>query len=60
MSYSIPNFFFFFVSGGTYKGHIATLAPTVKELAELEKRAQTSFIDLQYKKKFMTRWRGIT
>ncbi|CAG2195830.1 DDX1 [Mytilus edulis] len=30
------------VGGGSYKGHIETLAPSVKELAELEKRAQTS------------------
>ncbi|XP_076109926.1 ATP-dependent RNA helicase DDX1-like [Mytilus galloprovincialis] len=43
------------VGGGSYKGHIETLAPSVKELAELEKRAQTSFIDLKYRKKFMTR-----
>ena len=27
------------------------LAPTVNELAQLEKSAQTSFIDLKYKKK---------
>lgn len=37
-------------TGGTYQGHVASLAPAVKELAELEKRAQTSFIDLKYKK----------
>ncbi|WAR11422.1 DDX1-like protein, partial [Mya arenaria] len=34
------------------KGHVETLAPAVMELAKLEKRVQTSFIDLKYKKKF--------
>lgn len=42
-------------AGGTYKGHVESLAPAVKELAELEKRAQTSFIEMKYKKKFMSR-----
>ncbi|XP_062591227.1 ATP-dependent RNA helicase DDX1-like, partial [Saccostrea cucullata] len=37
-------------TGGTYIGHAASLAPAVKELADLEKRAQTSFIDLKYRK----------
>ena len=40
------------VAGSGYKGHVEFLAPTVKELAQLEKSAQTSFIDLKYKKKF--------
>lgn len=43
------------LGGSAYQGHIASLAPAVKELAELEKRAQTSFIDLKYRKKFMSR-----
>ncbi|KAL5021782.1 hypothetical protein ScPMuIL_000937, partial [Solemya velum] len=38
-----------------YQGHVAFLAPTVKELAQLETKAQTSFIELKYKKKFLSR-----
>uniref|UniRef100_A0A8C3HJR4 ATP-dependent RNA helicase n=1 Tax=Chrysemys picta bellii TaxID=8478 RepID=A0A8C3HJR4_CHRPI len=34
--------------GGTYKGHVDILAPTVQELAALEKEAQTSFLHLGY------------
>ncbi|ETE71463.1 ATP-dependent RNA helicase DDX1 [Ophiophagus hannah] len=34
--------------GGTYKGHVDILAPTVQELATLEKEAQTSFLHLGY------------
>ncbi|KAL7988066.1 hypothetical protein Chor_006985 [Crotalus horridus] len=34
--------------GGTYKGHVDLLAPTVQELAALEKEAQTSFLHLGY------------
>ncbi|PVD20486.1 hypothetical protein C0Q70_18642 [Pomacea canaliculata] len=41
--------------GSLYKGHVEFLAPTVSELAQLEKAAQTSFIDLKYKKKFARR-----
>uniref|UniRef100_A0A0B7AKG3 ATP-dependent RNA helicase n=1 Tax=Arion vulgaris TaxID=1028688 RepID=A0A0B7AKG3_9EUPU len=41
--------------GSLYKGHIEFLAPTVAELAQLEKKAQTTFIDLKYKKKFAAR-----
>ena len=42
----------FLITGSLYKGHVETLAPAVMELAKLEKRVQTSFIDLKYKKKF--------
>ncbi|XP_063170764.1 ATP-dependent RNA helicase DDX1 [Candoia aspera] len=35
-------------AGGTYKGHVDILAPTVQELAALEKEAQTSFLHLGY------------
>lgn len=41
--------------GSMYQGHVAQLAPTVSELAKLEKMAQTSFIELKYKKKFASR-----
>ncbi|KAI1897597.1 hypothetical protein AGOR_G00084900 [Albula goreensis] len=34
--------------GGLYKGHVDMLAPTVQELAALEKEAQTSFLHLGY------------
>ncbi|ESO81968.1 hypothetical protein LOTGIDRAFT_135662 [Lottia gigantea] len=37
--------------GSVYQGHVQFLAPTVSELASLEKKAQTSFIDLKYKKR---------
>ena len=43
------------VSGSGYKGHMETLAPAVMELAKLEKRVQTSFIELKYKKKYQQR-----
>lgn len=35
-------------AGGNYKGHVDVLAPTVHELAALEKEAQTSFLHLGY------------
>lgn len=35
-------------SGGLYKGHVDILAPTVQELANLEREAQTSFLQLGY------------
>ncbi|GFR65853.1 ATP-dependent RNA helicase DDX1 [Elysia marginata] len=38
--------------GSIYKGHVDFLAPTVFELAQLEKKAQTTFIDLKFKRKF--------
>uniref|UniRef100_A0A8C1TZU4 DEAD (Asp-Glu-Ala-Asp) box helicase 1 n=1 Tax=Cyprinus carpio TaxID=7962 RepID=A0A8C1TZU4_CYPCA len=34
--------------GGLYKGHVDILAPTVQELASLEREAQTSFLHLSY------------
>ncbi|XP_043920740.1 ATP-dependent RNA helicase DDX1 [Protopterus annectens] len=34
--------------GGNYKGHVEILAPTVQELAALEKEAQSSFLQLGY------------
>ncbi|KAI7799718.1 ATP-dependent RNA helicase DDX1 [Triplophysa rosa] len=34
--------------GGLYKGHVDILAPTVRELANLEREAQTSFLHLCY------------
>ncbi|KAK6184601.1 hypothetical protein SNE40_007044 [Patella caerulea] len=37
--------------GSAYQGHVQFLAPTVSELAQLEKKAQTSYIDLKYKKR---------
>uniref|UniRef100_A0A8U7MM19 ATP-dependent RNA helicase n=1 Tax=Corvus moneduloides TaxID=1196302 RepID=A0A8U7MM19_CORMO len=36
------------LGGGLYKGHVDVLAPTVQELAALEKEAQTSFLHLGY------------
>ncbi|XP_015247722.1 PREDICTED: ATP-dependent RNA helicase DDX1 [Cyprinodon variegatus] len=36
------------LGGGNYKGHVDVLAPTVKELALLEREAQTSFLHLGY------------
>ncbi|KAF4801092.1 ATP-dependent RNA helicase DDX1 [Turdus rufiventris] len=36
------------LGGGLYKGHVDILAPTVQELAALEKEAQTSFLHLGY------------
>ncbi|XP_070575608.1 ATP-dependent RNA helicase DDX1-like [Ptychodera flava] len=38
------------MTGGLYKGHADILAPTVKELAELERNVQTSFLHLSCKK----------
>ncbi|MEQ2215569.1 ATP-dependent RNA helicase ddx1, partial [Xenoophorus captivus] len=36
------------LGGGNYKGHVDVLAPTVQELANLERDAQTSFLHLGY------------
>eukprot|EP00064_Thunnus_orientalis_P016415 superscaffoldBa00003253_g16480 len=36
------------LGGGNYKGHVDVLAPTVSELANLEREAQTSFLHLGY------------
>lgn len=36
--------------GGNYKGHVDILAPTVQELAGLEREAQSSFLQLGYLK----------
>ena len=44
-------------AGPAYKGHVETLAPVVKELAELEKRTQSSYLNLHYNKPFTKRWR---
>uniref|UniRef100_A0A4W5JZN8 ATP-dependent RNA helicase DDX1 n=1 Tax=Hucho hucho TaxID=62062 RepID=A0A4W5JZN8_9TELE len=35
-------------AGGVFSGHVAALAPTVQELANLEREAQTSFLHLGY------------
>lgn len=37
-----------FFPGGNYKGHVDVLAPTVTELASLEREAQSSFLHLGY------------
>ncbi|CAD5125089.1 DgyrCDS13330 [Dimorphilus gyrociliatus] len=42
------------VGGGTYKGHVDILAPAVQELANLEKRAQTSFLSFAHEKPFIS------
>lgn len=34
--------------GGNYKGHVDALAPTVQELANLEREAQSSFLQLGF------------
>lgn len=34
--------------GGNYKGHVDVLAPTVQELAGLEREAQSSFLQLGF------------
>ena len=39
-------------AGSGYKGHVEVLAPAVQELAALEKRAQSSFLNLMYNKPF--------
>ncbi|KAF3849774.1 hypothetical protein F7725_019493 [Dissostichus mawsoni] len=36
------------LGGGNYKGHVDALAPTVLELANLEREAQSSFLHLGY------------
>lgn len=36
------------IVGGNYKGHVDVLAPTVQELAGLEREAQSSFLHLGY------------
>ncbi|XP_067840393.1 ATP-dependent RNA helicase DDX1 [Heptranchias perlo] len=36
------------LGGGQYKGHVDALAPTVQELAALEKEAQSSFLHFGY------------
>ncbi|KAI0227121.1 ATP-dependent RNA helicase DDX1 [Lamellibrachia satsuma] len=41
--------------GPSYEGHVASLAPTVKELYQLEKRAQTSYFNLLHQKPFLSR-----
>ncbi|CAG09075.1 unnamed protein product, partial [Tetraodon nigroviridis] len=38
------------LGGGNYKGHVDVLAPTVQELANLEREAQSSFLHLGYLK----------
>lgn len=38
------------ILGGNYKGHVDVLAPTVQELAGLEREAQSSFLHLGYLK----------
>ena len=45
MTYDSASSHLFLVS--ISKGHIDTLAPTVNELVELEKRVQTSFLALK-------------
>ena len=45
-----------YFAGPSYEGHVAFLAPTVKELCTLEKRAQTSYITLLHQKPFLSRW----
>jgi len=42
-------------AGSGYKGHVESLAPAVKQLAALEKRAQSSYLNLIYNKPFITR-----
>lgn len=45
--------------GSNYKGHVDVLAPTVQELAGLEREAQSSFLHLGYLKNQLFRafWR---
>lgn len=38
----------FLLVGGNYRGHVDVLAPTVQELAGLEREAQSSFLHLGY------------
>src|SRR4029434_5178443 len=45
---SIISFHLCVCVGGQYKGHVDILAPTVQELATLEREAQTSFLHLGY------------
>lgn len=47
-SYVFGCFVFFSFPGGNYKGHVDILAPTVSELANLEREAQSSFLHLGY------------
>jgi len=43
------------IAGSGYKGHVESLAPAVKQLAALEKRAQSSYLNLIHNKPFATR-----
>ena len=38
------------ISGSNYKDHVESMAPVVSELARLEQKAQTSFLQLKYAK----------
>lgn len=42
------NWMCFVCLGGNYKGHVDVLAPTVQELANLEREAQSSFLHLGF------------
>ena len=42
---SVTDIFLFFSSGGNYKYHLDELAPAVRELAELEKQVQQSYLN---------------
>ena len=40
------------LTGSGYKGHVDILAPAARELHDLEKRAQSSFLNLYHNKPF--------
>ena len=42
---SVTDVFLLFSSGGNYKYHLDELAPAVRELAELEKQVQQSYLN---------------
>lgn len=39
-----------FVSGSGYENHVAQMAPTVQELAQLESKAQIVYLNRHFKK----------
>jgi len=46
---SFISYLFVFVLGRIFETHTAELAPSVRELAEMEFKAQTSFLSLQHR-----------
>lgn len=63
VTFKVPHLMWcWFFPGGNYKGHVDVLAPTVSELANLEREAQSSFLHLGYlpNQLFKAFWRRYT